>query len=46
MKGAALPTSLIFWIIVALIVIVLIIGLAMWVKGYGINVIDIIPGFI
>ncbi len=46
MKGAELPTSLIFWIIVFFIVVVLFIGLAMWTGEFGEGVIDVIPDFI
>ncbi|MGC9310139.1 MAG: hypothetical protein ACP5E4_00250 [Candidatus Aenigmatarchaeota archaeon] len=45
MKGE-ITTSQIFWIIVFLITLVVFIGAAMWLKGYGVNVIHMLPGFL
>lgn len=43
MKGIEIPTSLIFWLIVFLIVVVIVVGLAMFAGDYGKYIIDLIP---
>lgn len=45
MKGD-ITTNQIFWIIVFLISLVIFIGAALWLKGYGTDVIHTLPSFL